>query len=526
MKPGRGTARLRRAGLTVLALSIALAAAGCGVAERRAKRYRAEQVQYAARLVEREARLGATGGMAPGGGRGRPDSTTLLRVRKEYMRVQDVVPPPYIGQATGRTRQMGRDVLRAVATGVMDGARVAMFAGRADLALGDSKWLREHAEGDTMVARQADFLAIGALRTMGKTDEAVAHMHEMLQRYEPMPPPPGTDNEDALLSVPEMLVTLRREVGDQAGAARERDFAAGYLHGLLQKPRQPLLEAQIRSRLVRLELDRNNGAAALEQVDAMERLVQRNPSLQPLEPELVYSRAKIRAMTGGDRSEAVAMLARFASDYPRHPLAPRALFDAAVYLEDMKQLPDALSRYREVIDRYPGNEELAPVALFRQAMLEEQLGDWNRSKSTLESIPVKYPGSQAAVEAPFTVAQRYYARGDREASKTALARAVTVYREMVARDSNSVYAPVARFYTLRALLSLGQWDQALAAVDELALRNPRHPYTADALLEGARVANANHQRDRAAGYLQQYLENFPNSPAAAQVRHDKDRLLQ
>lgn len=513
---GPRTERLRRAALLALLLVLAVVVAGCGVADRRAKRYRAEQVAYAARLAEREARLGHA----------RPDSSTLLRIRNEYIRVRDVVPPPYMGRTTGRTRQMGRDVLRTVATGVMDGARVAMFAGRADLALGDSKWLREHAEGDTMVARQADFLAIGALRTMGRTDEAVAHMREMLQRYEPMPPPEGSDVEDALLSVPEMMVTLRREVGDQVGAARELVAAHDYLRGLLQKPHPPLLEAQIRSRLVRLELDRNDGPAALEQVDAMERLVARNPALQPLTPELVYSRAKIRAMTGGDRSEAVAMLARFASDYPKHPLAPRALFDAAVYLEDVKQFPQALSRYREVVDRYPQNEELAPVALFRQAMLEERSGDWNGAKATLESIPVKYPRSQAGVEAPFTVAMRYYARGDKEAAKTALARAVNVYRDMVARDSTSVYAPVCRFYIVRALLSLGEWDQALGAVDEMALRNPRHPFTADALLEGARVANANHQRDRAAGYLQQYLENFPNSPVAAQVRRDKDRLLQ
>jgi TolA-binding protein len=486
------------------------------VAERRAQRYRAEQVGYAARLLEREARLG----------RARPDSAGLLRIRGAYARVKEVVPPPYIGSAAGRARQMGRDVLRAVASGVMESARFAMLAGRPDLALADSRWLREHAEGDAMVARQADFLAVGALRTMGRTDEAVAQMRAMLGRYEPMVAPPGSGAEDALLEVPEMMMTVRREVGDQAGAARELAFGAEYLRGLLRKPRPPVLEAQIRSRLVRLELERNDGPAALEQVAAMERLVGTSPDLREMEPELVYSRAKIRAMTGGDRSEAIAMLARFARDYPRHPLAPRALFDAAVYLEDQKRLPEALSRYREIVAVYPQNEELAPVALFRSAMLEERTGDWNRAKATLESIPVKYPRSQAAVEAPFTVAMRYYARGDREASKTALARAVTVYRRMIAQDSTSVYAPVSRYYTLRAQLSLGEWDQALATVDEMALRNPRHPYTAEALLEGAKVANANRQRDRAAGYLQQYLENFPNSPAAAQVRREKDRLLQ
>ncbi len=202
------------------------------------------------------------------------------------------------------------------------------------------------------------------------------------------------------------------------------------------------------------------------------------------------------------------------------------LLDAAVFLEDAKRLPDALARYREVVARYPGDEELAPIALFREAMLEERTGDWDRAKSTLESLPVKYPRSQAAVEAPFTIAMRYYARGDKDAAKVALGRAVATYTDMIAKDSTSAYAPVCRYNILRAHLSLGEWDKALAAVDELALRNPRHPFTAQALLEGAKVANANHQRDRAAGYLQQYLEFFPDSPLAAQVRQQKNALLQ
>jgi hypothetical protein len=59
----------------------------------------------------------------------------------------------------------------------------------------------------------------------------------------------------------------------------------------------------------------------------------------------------------------------------------------------------------------------------------------------------------------------------------------------------------------------------------MVANNPRHPYTAQALLEGSKVAAANRQKDRAAGYLQQYLENFPNSPLAAQVRAQKEKLL-
>ena len=497
-------------------LLLALAAAGCGDAERLALRYRAEQVAYRAQKAESEIRLSGT----------RPDTTALLKVREQYRAIRSVAKAPYIGTGSESSRKVGRELLRLVATGEFQGARLALEAGRPDLALQQSEWLIAHSEGDSMVERQADFLAVGSLRAMGRGDQAVERMRAMLAKYEPLPPPPGTSSEDAILTLPETMAQTRRAMGDDAGVARELDYAVGYYEGLLRTPRDPMLEALIRARLVRTQLERNRAADAIGQVAELEKLVASNPGLKPLEPELRYSRAKIRALTERDRTEAIALLDRFASEYPKHPLALRALFDAAIFLEDAKRYEPALQHYRSIVRLYPENAELAPIALFRQGMLEERMGDWNRAKATLESVPVKYPGSQAAAEAPFMIAKRYNDRGEREAAQAALVRAAGVYRGLIDRDSTSAYAPTYRFNLLRSYLVLGDWDRALGAVDELAVKNRKHPFTAQALLEGARVAAANRQRDRAAGYLQQFLEDYPNSPLAGEVQKQKQKLMQ
>lgn len=500
--------------LRLLLLVTAALAAGCGTAERRAERYRVEQAIYEVKKAETEAFLGRT----------RPDSAALLRLSEGYVRVRDVAKPPYL-RGSGASQQVGREVLQLVAAAQSQAARFSLMAGRPELALESAHWLDQHAEDDPMTMRQADFVTAGALRATGKGNEAIERMRGMLRRYEPMPPPKGTSQEDEILAVPEMMAQVRREAGDEAGALRELDYGTGYYKGLLEKPRDPMLEALIRARIVRNDLELKRAPEAMEQVAALEKLVAAHPELNALTPELRYSQAKIRLMTNSKDPQAIAMLETFAKEYPKHALAPRALFDAAVYLESAKRIPDALVRYREVVALYPQNPDVAPVALFRQAMLEEQTGSWEQAKATLESVPVKYPRTQAAVEAPFTIAMRYYARGDREAAKAALARAVVVYQNMIAGDSTSALVPVCRFNILRGQLSLGEWDQALTTVDELAAHFPRHPYTAQALLDGAKVANANRQKDRAAGYLQQYLENFPGSPLAAQVRAQKDQLM-
>jgi TolA-binding protein len=503
--------RLHRCAL----LGAALLVAGCGAADRAAERYRAEQMAYSAQRAEREVSLGGRN----------TDSTALLDLRRGYMRMREIGHPPYLSGSTPRERSLGRDVLQLIASGEEQASRLALMARRPDLALENSRWIQEHAEGDLGVERQADFVAIGALRMSGRADEAVERLRGMLRRYEPAPPPRGTSLEDPILALPEMIVMIRREQGDEAAAAREIDAGLAYYEELLRRPREPMLESLIRARMVRSDLELKRGAAALEQVNALERLVAAHPELRPLEPEIRYSRAKIRAMTESDRSEAIVMLDRFAVDYPKHNLAPRAIFDAAVFLEDGKRYLDALARYRKVVAIYPRNEELAPVALFREAMLEERTGDWEQAKATLESVPVKYPRSQAAVEAPFAIAQRYYARGEKDAAKAALARAIVTYQQMISKDASSAFAAACRYNILRGQFSLGEWDKALTTIDDMVANNPRHPYTAQALLEGSKVAAANRQKDRAAGYLQQYLENFPNSPLAAQVRAQKEKLL-
>jgi TolA-binding protein len=507
-----GLIRWRLAGAVLLAAALLLA--GCGTSERRSERYRLEKARYRALRAVTEATLG----------RSRPDSTALLRLRGEFVRVRDASKPPYL-QGTGRNLAVGRDVLALVTDATWQGASLAMKAGRPDLALEDSRWLEQHAEGDTLAMRQADFIATDALRMMGKTDAWFDRLHAMLRRYEPEPPAKGSSDEDPLLTIPETMADARRQTGDQAGAQRELEYGIGYFKGLLQKPREPMLEALIRSRIVRTDLELNNGPEAMEQLDALERLVSSHPDLKAIEPELVYSRAKIRLMTQKGDLQGIAMLEKFANDYPKHVLAARALFDTGLYLESAKKLPDALAQYRMVVERYPDRMDVAPVALFREAMLEEQTGNWEQAKATLESVPVKYPRSEAAVEAPFTIAMRYYARGDKEGAKMALARAVATYAEMIRKDSTSVYVPTCRWNILRGQLSLGEWEQALNTVDDMAAQFPKHPYTAQALLEGAKVANQNGQKDRAAGYLQQFLENFPDSPVAGQVRQQKEKLL-
>ena len=498
---------IRRIAQGIAFLSLALIPLGCSDDATRAARFRVEAIHVSAQRAEQEARLAAS----------RPDSVTLLRLRDQYMSARKVVPPKLLEPSSGTTDSLRLQLTRTLAGMELRGAELAMAAGRPDLALDQARWLMAHSAGDTLTMRQSEYVVVGALRAQRKYTEALTEMRRMLRAY----PPRASDRpnqEDPMLVLPLVMVELRRQMGDEEATKTELEAATAHYQWLLQQPNPPLLEAQIRSRLVRTIIEQGDANRALAEIAVLERLVTSQPSLKALEPDVRFTRLLVRARSGPRNVEVVGELEKFVADYPKLPSAGKALLEAATILERANQLERARDEYKAVVAQYPMDPEVAAPALYRQAILEDRLGRWDLAKSLFESIPVRFPGTQASAEAPIAVAQRYLRHRNRPAAKAALERAVQVYRDLVKSDSSAAINVVYRTNLLRCLISLADWPGALSVVDEMVVRDPGHPYTGQALLEGARIAKANSFRDRSAAYLRRYLQEFPKSPIADRVR--------
>ena len=494
-------------------LVLAIAAAGCGQIGTLADRYRAERSLWWAQRAETAANLGGQ----------KPDSATLLVLREEYLQVGRGIKHPFIRGTSEKARSLGEDLMRIVGFADLQGARLAVQANRPELALEEMARVSAAADADTALRRQADFFRVGTLRQFRRFDEAIQLLREMLDRYEPMAPKKFGD-EDPILTVPEAIVRLRRDMGDSTGAKVELAAAQQYYARLLERGPPPSLEAQVLARLVRVELELAMWKEAAANLERLERLVTTTPLLHPLEPEVRFSRAKIRGIRDRNPTPTIAMFDALAREFPESPYAARSLFEAGTLLERQGKKAEALARYRVVTTRYAAQMPVAPMALFRRAMLEEQIGDWENSKNLLESIPVRYPDTQAAVEAPIAIAQRYVRVGDRNGAILALRRAVGTYQALIARDTTSTYCPLYRSNILRCQLAVDDWAGALATIDAMAAKDAGHPFTAQALLEGGRLAKVHGQKDRARGYLEEFLDNYPKSPLVADVRRELAEL--
>jgi len=486
--------------------SLLLFATGCSQLEGMATRYRAERMGWEAQRAETKIRIG----------KAEPDSATMLKIRAEYQKLRLTFRPPFVQGSGKAVEQLRRDIARQVGIAELTASRTALYAHRPDLALESARWVASIAEADTGLQRESDVAAVMALRGLRRYDEAIASMRAMLDRYPPIAPP-SLAQEDQLLSIPDAIVELRGEMGDSAGEEKDRAYAVAYYRRILASRPPPILESQVRARLSRTLLEMGDADAALAEVRALRKMVSATPAVRSLEPELLYTEARIRGMQKSYK-EALALYAGVVKTYPTSPFASRALLDAAVIAERTNDDAGAIARYREILNRPKPDAGVAPVAAYRMAMVNDRMGNWEEAKQILEGIPVKYPRSRAGVEAPIAIVEHYNRAHQPDAAKAALLKAVETYRSMLAQDSGSVYATVYRWNILRAYTTLKRWNDALATVDQMADLDRGAPITVEALFQGAQIAGANDDKSRSNKYLQKIVVEYPGSPRAGQVR--------
>ena len=512
---GGGRAWTARALRTMAALGAALLVAGCSNSGPIRSRYTAERSYWSASRAEVATRMLGE----------RPDSLVLLALRDVYRGVGSGVDLATFPVRTETQRAIRRDVKHVLASANLDAGRIALDANRLDLALEDCDRARGLADEDSFLRKTTDFFKVEALRDSRRDEEAVAAMQQILDQYQPVIPKDGI-GEDPVLALPEAIVAILDEMGDGDRAARAIQEAEAYYRAQLQREWMPESEAGIRARLVRLELEERDWDAALSDLKRLQALAQSTPSLGQHEAEIHYFEATIKAkkLEGSDPSAAVAPLDEVVMQYPQSPFAARAAHDAGLMLEDHGRKREALERYRIISERFGDNGDVAPDAAYRRALLEDQMGDWVHSKNLLEMIPIRYPESQAALDAPMAVVRHYEAAGESDAVRASLRKAAGTYQGLIVSRSKSPFRGGYRWCLAQVQFQQGQWNAGLSTIDAMAAGDPGHPLTSQGLLQAAKVAEAHDQKDRAAGYLKLYLSLHPDPARVAEVQRQLDRL--
>jgi tetratricopeptide (TPR) repeat protein len=104
-------------------------------------------------------------------------------------------------------------------------------------------------------------------------------------------------------------------------------------------------------------------------------------------PSQLLDQAKA-ALDAGNAQEAIALYRKLAVDFPTSKLAPAALFNVGVVIENLGDVPGAIVAYREVVAAYPVGRESLDAHL-RAAGLEAEKKAWQDSERTLREVDAR-----------------------------------------------------------------------------------------------------------------------------------------
>jgi tol-pal system protein YbgF len=112
----------------------------------------------------------------------------------------------------------------------------------------------------------------------------------------------------------------------------------------------------------------------------------------------------LTAYNDGNWSAATTAFKRFVSQFPKHPLAPKAVYWTGMAQQSSGKCGDAVNTWKGLVKDYPKHEATGS-ALFGMAQCETKLGHPDKARTHLERLLKEHSGAPEAAQARTTLAE-------------------------------------------------------------------------------------------------------------------------
>jgi tetratricopeptide (TPR) repeat protein len=201
---------------------------------------------------------------------------------------------------------------------------------------------------------------------------------------------------------------------------------------------------------------------------------------------------------GGKYEKAAGFYLRIPEEFPDHPLAAGALFDAAVMWEKAKKPEKAAGTYLAVAERF-GKSPRAGKAAFTAARVYESIAYFDRAAAAYELVAERYPRSDDGADALFNAGVLRQALGEPKAAIGHFQSYARRFRR-TKNDAEEVAFRVGVVYE-----EAGQAGRAERAFDSYLKTYRRGTFALEALMRSGRAALSLGKTGRARRKLQEAL---------------------
>jgi TolA-binding protein len=296
--------------------------------------------------------------------------------------------------------------------------------------------------------------------------------------------------------------------------------------------------------LGRTLLERKKPADA---VAVLDRAIAAHPQSRLL-PQLVFTRIDALYEQPARRKEAGALYADFARKYPRHELAPRAGYLAALAALGAGDFPGARGAAVEFLDHFAGHE-LTPEVLYigGEAYLGGNGPDPARAGGLFRRLAAEHPrhkhagparvrvglclyqqkkypeaasyltGALADLHDPALAAEAHLLIGRSHADAGQPAEAVAALQKALQAKPDWERGDEVLLALAQGLYAQKKLDESAEALRRLQAGYPQSPLRAHALYQLGEIAHGRKKYDEAAALYAQTVASFPGSEPAARA---------
>lgn len=210
---------------------------------------------------------------------------------------------------------------------------------------------------------------------------------------------------------------------------------------------------------------------------------------------------------------------------PGSNLAGRAQLMIGTLYTTRKEFDSARKAYGLVIQNYNRYGDLPLRARLSIAKTYEAEGKWHEAVGMYKDVTEYHAWSRLGLETPLYVAAGYEQRKQPAEATAAYERAVRLYGKMVPDAPNPDLAMQVKGYLTLAYQRLGQWDKAIALLEELAaadkggVNRPLVLLTLGSIYE-TKVNNP----AKADSWYARLLEDFPEHPLGKVAQTQREKL--
>ncbi len=423
-------------------------------------------------------------------------------------------------------------------------ARAWVNAAQVHAMIGDSLQMAENYERVTKEFQDLPLVVSEVALAQGQLAEnqrewekAAAAYQGIVDRVQPQPGEPGVAG--AVLKLPLRIARLRvaaaaatktqsaEQIENPALAASSPNYdeARRRYGDWIRAHPGTRLEVESRLCLAELAADQSRWDAALSEVHAVEKQVKAMDD-PPTEPGgLRFTTAMLQSRASAPPDSIRKTLRSIPQEYPQSPSAPQALLALSRQAATLGAMDDALEYLDQLRDDYPQWASPAAQGMLLRAQILEKDGRWFDAYNVLRALPVQYPMSEEALQAPLEIVAHYLRSEDQDEVDSALKRAEQEYREFIERYPKQPETLFARTKLVQTLLLQKRFDDAIGELLGISDAMQENPRAANFMLEAARVAQQNlGNSERAAEILEQIGVKFPKMQIGQWASSEAARL--